>query len=377
MRSLIFAFLLIASLDGLAQIPDAESNPYGWGPGEIGDSVDVEELPIRLESRNYRIAGNSLYKMNYRTGCCFKLNDLTFDVRAIYYGYTENYLTLWTSDEEYRYDVETSFIERFPAYGLLSPFLSRIVTNISAMRGYYGCFEASEENVTHTITESDEALPSLKYEHTPAEENHSKGYQINGVGADELTRILRVVNLEPHRVSALAEFDIQDEDLVEYASWVKEHPEWLGNDGLYWDADTSQAWRARVEEFYLGLINRFDTVGPDLVRDAILRQYDMGMSTSTQMYRVELVNGVDDTLRFSFTSNGYSTPYNLPWTIEYNGSSFMTFDADLARVLVKMLPKEEFEDESLNVEAFHKKMLLIAIANYLFAQQEKSIRSDK
>lgn len=342
--------------------------PYTLEQDLIGDCIDANDLQVQLQTRRYIVSGTSLYKAPSGSDCYIKVGDVDNDVVAIHYSYWRRCLVLWTTDDEFRYYDSSNVIERFSSYGLLSSFLARPIIGLSATRSYYGCFGGSTEEVMHPISTSEDALPSLRHEHRPSGMDPDRRYYANGVDAEELTRVLRIVNTEPNVVPSLAECDVDHGDIAEYARRVKE------GIGTSWDLAfaferKTPEEKNQAKEFYLGLVNRFDTVRPNVVRAALMHHYNLWTSTATMSSTVTIVNDFNDTLLLSFSSSGPSQPYNLPWTIQYGGEQFKTFNIDLARILMKMLPNQ---DEPVNVEDTENPHLLHVIADYLYSKHQEA-----
>ncbi|MCB0712048.1 MAG: hypothetical protein KDD67_06930 [Ignavibacteriae bacterium] len=371
MRSLTFIVFLFASLFSLsAQSIETDSIRYGWGPGVVGECVDASELHIRLQSRPYVVAGNSLYEVDYESTGYIKVMDFNTDVRCI--GRVSwDYLSIWTNDEEYRYYPDSALLERFTAYGLLSPFLFHPIKDIAATRGAYGCTGHTEEHITHAATKVEDTVPSLKYEHTPVDEGLGRKYQINGIRTEELSRILRAVNLDPIAVSSLRECKIQEEDLAEYVQDVESR---FGNASIDRRKRVvlPEAEIGEEEAFYLRLIPSFDTVNSDIVRAAIVANYESQWpSFGGDAYSVDIINEANDTIQCRSSSGGSTLPYNMPWTVRYNGAEFVSFNVELAYILTKMLWNDG-KDWQVNPEVVHNPILLWTIANYLFREHQAS-----
>ena len=276
MRTIIVIAFLIGSLDLVSQSRETGIDRYGWGPGTIGECVDTNDLQTRLrttgfgipdstgESFYFRISGNSLYKGGSGSDCYVKVGDVYDDILGIDYNCMRHYITLWTSSDEYRYNVLTNVLERYSAYGLLSPFLARPVKGLSATSSVWGCFGGFDQNITYSATDSDDSFPSLKYEHKPRDMESYRGDGINRISGEKLVRILRGVNLEPNQIPSLADFDINEEDKIEYARQVKEDVRGFG-----WSKyDMSSIDSAAATGFYLRLLPCFDTVSREVVRAA-------------------------------------------------------------------------------------------------------------
>ena len=381
MNGLLLAAFICIAIDATAQPSDSEFLPFDADSGMVGECVDTADLAPRLSIRanggRYYVAGRSLYidtahrfLSDDRSRCLVKVADFDFEILGLDMGggLFNQYLELWTGTETYRYDLRRGDVERFTAEGLLSSFLLHPIISATGVKGGYGCHGAgSRESVTHEAVEVDTTLPSLRHEHRPTSVRGEGRREVNGVDLEELTRALRSVNLNPDRVPSLDECLIPDEDLTAYVERVKrEVAQWeeiqeRGEENVLW---YDLAWGAlpttHSRDVYLGLVPGIDTVSPEVLREALRTHRDGSGWTFTSYARVTLVNEANDTLHISFSIDGMGQPFNLPWKITRDTVEFRTYNIDLARLLMKLLPESEWRrDVNENVQ------LLYVIAAYL------------
>lgn len=360
MRTLIFIILFAGSLS--VQSQDRNGDHILEEPNVTDECVDDKDLLIHWEVADFIVSGNCLYKLVPQTDCYAKVGEVNGEVVGI--DYSGDYLVLWTNNEEYRCPDSTGVIERFSAYSLLSPFLARPLKSIVAVQGVINCLGSKFDSVSRPVNSATDSLPFFKHEHRSSDLRSKRASQFNGADVGELIRVLRIVNTEPNRVPSLAEFKVSKEDLAEYTRRVKED---LGSRWDFRHNDSDEKDKiSRAKEFYLGLLPNFDTVSPNVLRAALLDHYNSWASFASDHYSIEFVNDFNDTLSISFITNGPSPPYMLPWTISYGGVEFMSFNVDLARILMNMLPNN---DEGESVEAKENTALLFAIADYLYSKQ--------
>lgn len=380
MRLLTILFLLTAVIDLLSQDGHTDLHRYSIGPGVNGECVDADDLQIRLSTKGltfvgekgesccFNISGNSLYIEYSQSECYLKIGDIHDDVLGIAYNYRNEYLSIWTCNDEYRYVDSTGLIERFSFYGSLSSFLAYPVKSISAVCGIRNCFGVDEETITHVVSDpapdSDSTFPSLRYEHKPVTDISDRGSHINEIDAGELARILRIVNVDPNRVPSLGDFDINEEDVAEYIRQVERRIEWEKPELSRYGSTVAE--KEKSKEFYRGLLNCFDTVRSDVIQTVLL-SLTWSRYSWRGIYKVRVINEVNDTLLCFMYPSDLRQPYNLPWTIHYDGEEFQTFNVDLARILMKLLPGHDLQPCK---EAINKSQLLCDVADYLFAEKK-------
>ena len=345
----ILALLLCTPFSLFAQSHDP--NPYGWGPGEIGECVSEDVLSLSpamgVGFARYFVVGNSLYERQFRKNVCYtKIADFAFQVHGIdVRNYRENpYAVLWCEDGARRYDLETGAITPYVPSGFLTSFLSCPIVSGFAESGSGGCFggDIAEAELEPTTDEAPE--PSLLYEHHPAEETRERRTEII---SPELRRALQRLNQSPDYLPSLMDFEIDEDDIRDYSRIVedackqqKEDEEEYGDISF-----PAQPFTPTCEsrEAYLSLVSRLDEISPQTVRSALSTYNESIAITVWRSASVRLVNQVGDTLTFSASVEGGSQPFLLPWTVTYRNEEFLTWDVQLAHLLLAMLPEREIE----------------------------------
>ena len=359
MKTLMLVLLLCGSAALIAPQAAAQSDPNGWGPGEPGECVTLGEGEVRFMFESFRVVGNSLYVRERGADCFTKIIDLPFNVHGLdHMGWgSDEYMLFWSDQGAYRCGADGDSLVRIDAHGLLSAFLHHPIKRASATERHYGCHGCSNGEVDHDVVRP--AVPSLLHEMRPAEERSQGGGRINGIDVDDLMWALRSVDIDPWRAPSVDAFEIDEGDLRVYAERVASDVE----RGYESDWDYFLDFPPPTpdnHDIFLDLPAILDTISPETIRAALIGHRN-GLDISiTDHYDITLVNATGDTLYCSFTSDGPSQPFCLPWTIRYGDAEFQSYSVELATLLMKLLPENEYRSEREE-----KIDLLYVIAKYL------------
>ena len=354
MKVLLFSTLLLLSYSLSAQ--PVGNDPGMWGPGEVGDCLTARELGIK-RLYQWDLVRNSLYvssnPFNYSESptCLEKVADFPARVLRIDCNWWNRYrwLSVWTEEGEYQYNLETRELREVEPFGALTPFLAWPLAGIQASTSLAGCNGGRTREIEHQVSDVDVAVPSLRDEVRPMIDPTERGAAVNGVDAENLTRALQSVNQDPYRLPSFAEFNFDEEDLLAYQERVAENLE-----GLRDRAPLSElamlvrrpfAPTLDEEDLYVGLPTMLDTLDSDILVPALFARMDAIRISGSTTYTVHLINVAADTLTCIFHRRGSRQPFNLPWTIRYGETEFRTFNIELARMLMKLLPEDRYRDE--------------------------------
>ena len=361
MNALMLALLFFCGSMMIVSEATAQDDAYDGGPTKREECVTPPKADFHFDAGFYRVVGNTVYEVDMWTDCHVKIFDLPFAVQGfdqVGWSREEGFL-FWSDGTAYRCDATGESFERIDAAGLLTRFLHHPIEWVSATDGYSGCGGGGVDNVDHEIVEVDAAVPSLLHEVRPAEERPEKIRRVNGIDLEDLTWALRSVDIDPWRPPSAVEFAFDAGDLRAYTERVtadiKRLREGSVSDFVDYPAPTSDDY-----DIFTVLPTILDTLSPEIVRAALVAHRTEWRSTSSYSYRVTLVNAVGDTLICTFASDGPTQPFALPWTLRYGDAELQSYNVELARLLMKLLPEKEYR-----TEREHKVDMLYVIAEYL------------
>ena len=358
MKTLTFVLFLSFSAALVLLEAAIHVDPNGWGPGKPGECVTLQKQEVRFDIGWCWVVGNSLYKLERGGGCVVKVVDLPFHVIGLdHIGWgSDEFLIFWSDQAAYRCRVSGDSLEQINAFGLLSGFLIHPIVRASVTEGHFGCYYRDVDEIDHDVVQV--TIPSLLHEVGSAGERSEVTRQINGIDLEELTWALRSVNIDPWRAPSIDAFEIDEADLRAYAERVAADIE--EGDDDEWDFPDFPTPTPDNRDIFTDLPALIDTLSPDAIRAALIEHRNRYTSSSSSSYDVTLVNTEGDTLHCSFTSNGPTQPFCLPWTIRYGDEEFQSYSVELARLLMKLLPEKEYR-----TEREQKVDMLYVIAEYL------------
>lgn len=365
MRVWLILILLFAATDLWSQDDVVDVRTITFEQQNEADCIPLDDKSVRAQVSYYVVSDTVLYKQR-RQNCFESVVEVADGVVAMHFNWNTQCLILWTATDEYRYYDSSGVIETYTSYGLLSPFLSRPVKTILASYNVSGCEDSYYEEANISVVDGDKGFPSLRHEHRSTE--GSPIASSNSVSVTDIGRILRTVNLEPDLPQSLADCNIDEDDFSEYARQVRDE-KGVSFQFFWKEGDSTLNVAEQEKAFRLGLLECFDTVSFDVIRAALTQQ--RWTWTTTSRSELVFVNDVNDTLYATYITNGGSMPYHLPWKIRYGGEEFYSFNIDLARILMKMLPNRS---ETMDTESAQNVHLLHVIADYLYSKHQEAQR---
>jgi hypothetical protein len=84
-------------------------------------------------------------------------------------------------------------------------------------------------------------------------------------------------------------------------------------------------------------------------------------STTSNWFRIRLINYNSDTITVSRRYYVSTLPWNLPWKFEYKGLHFNCYNVDFSKYISSCIP-----DDFMDKEVFDNKLLIKEIADYLW-----------
>ncbi len=386
MRILILTLLLTTTL--ILPVSSPEVKPLitleiETGPGRLGECVPwVEVRDSGWEvSEGYYIVAGSLYEGPLLEDSCMrKVEDFPYDMYDIYStGVFGESVRLWNGRTEYRFQPERGRFEECDDVGFLTPFLDHAVVEVVAAEKSIGCFGGLLGKVHYSVAANDGGRKMLRstFEKGPILENATSRNSAHDVSLDDLIWHLRSLNSTPYRTHSLSDIEWDAADLKACVARVARDLTCLpwqlrDEDEVPPDFESAPVSPSCDQRgFYFMLPGILDRISPGIVRRALLGHTRAGYSTSGHLFTVTVVNDAAEELRFSFGTYGPKQPYNMPWEVEYNGHSFHTYNVELARLLMQLLPRAyEWNEREEKVD------LLYVVAWYLGEMRTHNPKTD-
>ncbi len=312
-----------------------------WSSGALA----LVENTLYISSKCDRGRGHDL--------CLQRIKEFERPLMGVRGGY--NYATrdglvfrAWSEQGEYHFTSHDLSPVKVEAAGIISPFVAFPIVSAGGWQNTYGCVIRKPDTVEHPveIRQVESPTPSMKHEVSPTRLLLVEKREVNGVDLEDLRWALRHINVDPSRIPHLEEFGFSEEELIRYVDTLSADIEKLHNPELEASAlpylRTTRPYGPLTDrsDIYRALPGLISSIGPDVVGPAISLRLATPLRVASR-HRVVLVNEVEDTLICEFENHGYQPmPFNLPWTIHYRGQSFLSFNPELARMLIALLPKE-------------------------------------
>jgi len=163
--------------------------------------------------------------------------------------------------------------------------------------------------------------------------------------------LLQKINLNPYYQPSISDFDISEQDRVEYIEMVKKR---FKEPGFLFDRKDKGSTKS-----YISALESLDTLSNATLRNAIQsNNYILGGNFGG--IELGLVNMEGDTLKIK-----NSSPRNLPWEIEFKGLQFKCYRMEIPQIITECLPENFLRRNQL-----HNKYHIWRIAAFLNERDE-------
>lgn len=306
---------------------------------------------------SYRLVGNDLYAGTWEDSCYSIVASFDFPITT--HDFAGGTLYLSDGARTYRHDLGSGTTAIASDAGRLANFLSAPVTEVIGNQTYYGCMESHTETTRHAVRPDLGDEPSLLHQTEPV-----VGLDRDGTtpfDAKKIAFLLRRFDQDPDRMPSLVDFGVTAHEVGTYLDEVGNEDHYMP---FYYETE-EEPDRAELRR----VVDRIDAIDADLVRDAIAwgRDHFYRYTHGGEETEVILVNARNDTLRFlGSAGSGASTPFQLPWIVEYRGERSLCYDPGLARFLSTSLLEQT--DQTAIERHTPGTALLWCIAGYLTAR---------
>ncbi len=254
---------------------------------------------------------------------------------------------IWDGIQSHLYTLRDHSIQLYQLHFPLRDFLKVPISNFVIESGSQGCFHGfsnyvSFENVLNSTLTVKECV-------TAGNQMNRDPLYRKSVKAQQLFELLAAIDSAPGALPALADFQISEKDKEKYRAMIKEETK----------TKDAQANTKKLDMgFYMQILSMLDTLPVSLIGE-ILDKPEGIWSTTSNWFGVHLVNENNDTLHISRQFYA-SSPWNLPWQINYKGTHFISHDIRFSRFVGSCIP-EDFLDRGI----FDNSLFIREIAEYL------------
>lgn len=258
-------------------------------------------------------------------------------------------------DNGYMYHLQTQIIDNYVTKNPIQNFLNSPIKSVTINAGSMGCFHYYYDEV-HYVKSNDSTITTNKYTKGDLKRNNSNFK--NQLPINKLMKALYEVDSSSNSIPSLKDFNITDIDKKKYLNLVddrikgKEEVDYFNNRKII------------NEEFYNAVPKMLDSIN-DSVIAIVLNQHENIRSTTSNWFRIELVNHEGDSIQVSKQYYEQRLPWHLPLTFEYNGLIFKSYNIEFARFVDECIPQEFFDKE-----LFDNSRLIMEIADYLYSKED-------
>lgn len=277
----------------------------------------------------------------------FYVNDFTL--------LSDSLAILWDGKKKnYLYSLRDHSLVGYSHYTPLKSFLAFPVKSFSFNSGSRGCYHDTE-NVLSYERENDSLFTVSNRMVKTQDDLELLGFK-NTVKSAALLDVLNAINSNPSSIPSIKDFKITEKDKKNYLTLVDEK---LKSKTI----DHFNTKKKINKEFYYTIPQLIDTLDSSIL-SPILNQQEHLRSTTSNWFKVEIVNQNNDTIFISRRHYVSTLPWNLPWKVTYKEMHFNCYNVELSRFINACLP-----DTFMGKDAFDNKLLLLEIADFLYNRE--------
>lgn len=270
-------------------------------------------------------------------------------------------IVLWDRISNHRYDLRKSEFSPYKYDKPIEDFLAHPIDSIAITVVHAGCFYEDKKNITYRKNDANEMIASEiriseNYKRRQKDFNRTIAYH-------KLTRLLQKIDtttLPPN----IKNFEISAQDEIDFKKWV----------------DATVAYQDSVEpqisfrtspllvnkEFYYTAVEHVDTIGKKTLL-SILNKQPTFFSTENTSLSLTIYNDNGEDIHIERPDFLEYSAWGFPWTIKYADKYFLSYDLELSKFLLGLVPQEDFG----GVGDFDNQHLLQQIVHYLHGQQQE------
>jgi photosystem II stability/assembly factor-like uncharacterized protein len=314
-------------------------------PYTTDKKISEPSIVKQFSKLTWGINGNQIYLSEDKQDW-YRENALEFGV-ADFMLLSDSVAILWDGvKNNYRYSLNDHIPKiYFPADPIKS-FLASPIKSFSINSGSQGCFHSVTNEINYERTKNS-TFTTSKLSVNRNEDKEKSTFK-NIVSSQILENALAAINSNPSAVPSLLDFQITEKDKKNYLDLVDEQ------------FKSKEIGKKKLnKEFYYSIPAILDTLNSSIITD-ILNQQEGVWSTTSNWFKIQMVNQKNDTLNISRSYYVSTLPWNLPWKFEYKGQNFNCYNVEFSKFINACIP-----DNFMDKEVFDNKILIMQIANNL------------
>ena len=317
-------------------------------PYTIEHKIETPQVTTASKTLVWGATGNQLYLSDNNGEDWYRENAVPLYVQDIAIM-DDSTVLLWNGvNKNYKYSLKTHKAELYKPEKPMDEFLKYPVTSFRIISGSRGCFHNYSNEIEYTATK-DETFVTAGVEKGSYGEENTKKYR-NEVNGKLLGTILNSVNADPSKLPALKDFKITEQDKKNYLKLIDEKMNKKRND---------EPLNKEDKAYYYSIPDKLSGIS-DSVLLTTLDCPERVWSTTSNWFTVQLINEHKDTLNIGRKYYVSSTPWNLPWKMEYRGLHFNCYDVAFSEFISDCIP-----DDFMGKLYFDNSLLLLQIAEAL------------
>jgi len=274
-------------------------------------------------------SGNQIYLADDNERDWYRENALDFYIRDLKLV-NDSIAVLWDGNKNnYLYSLSDHSSKLYFPETPLKTFLASPIKTIIISSGSQGCFhyvsnEVCYKRVNDSIFETTTTTAKNFKEKKPT-------IFKNKISASSLTKVLTEINSNPSAISTFKDFNITETDKKNFLTMVDNK---LKSD----ETEYFERKKKVDKDFYYSIPAKLDTLNNTIV-GTILNQEEGFSSTTSNWFKIEIINQNNETLNITRFFYENSLPWNLPWEFEYNGQHFNCYNVGFSRLVNSYIPE--------------------------------------
>lgn len=304
------------------------------------------------------ISGNKLYLKDEDNDKWYRENKLDVYVSQVLL-INDSVAILWDGfKKNYKYSLTNHAIEEYKYSSPLNIFLKSPVKSFTISSGSSGCFHYRYKKINYKIATKKPVFITKEIATKGIFGDKENVPFNNEVNSEELSMILNSINNYHDAEPIISDFKISKIDKKKY---LKKVDTMIIKNEIVSVKDASEV---TYKDLYYSIPNRIDTLSSSTIQKILDPDEDV-ISTTSNWFRMQIVNENNDTINISRKYFFKRLPWHLPWKVEYKGQNFICYDINLSRFINKCIPKE-FDDKYV----FDNSYLLMKIAEYVLRKNK-------
>lgn len=243
------------------------------------------------------------------------------------------------------------FLPKTPLKTFLASPIKILIINSES----HGCFHLYNDEVRYERV-NDSILETTKVSTNSNRKIKSAKFK-NKISSSDLTTLLTDISFNPSAIPSFEDFRITDTDKKNFLTMVD-------NRFKNKERDYLDGKKKINKDFYYSVPAMLDTLNNSVIEN-ILNQRESWISTTSNWFKIQIINQNKDTLNILRSYYVKTLPWNLPWKFEYKEQHFNCYNIEFSQFINSCIP-DNFKDKRV----FNNSFLIMEIADYLWNKEE-------